>query len=118
MKTVITSLANSLEAQKDLRFGRSAWFCIYNESTKEILFERNEQIDSGNGAGYKAAEKMIKLDVKKIISGDCGPKARNMLEKFRVQIVVLEDEQLTVKDIIEKLNKKLNFKIGGYYAWT
>lgn len=49
---------------------------------------------------------MIGLEVKKIISGDFGPFAMDLLKKFNIQMVILQDSQLTVQEIINKLIKK------------
>ena len=103
MKTVITSSGNTIESQFDKRFGRAAWFCIYDESSKEISFAPNEQVNANNGAGTKAAEKMVELGIKKVISGDFGPKAKDLLEKFNIQMVVIQDDDSTVQNIIQKI---------------
>lgn len=105
MKTVITSTGNSLSAVFDQRFGRCAWFCVYNEETDTSEFFENAGKDANNGAGTKAAEKMVVLGVEKAISGDFGPKAKELLEKFNIQMVILQDDALKVEDIISKLKK-------------
>ncbi len=103
MNTVVTSSENKIESAFDKRFGRAAWFCLYNEETEEITFIDNENLAAANGAGTKAAEKMAEMNVSKVISGDFGPKAKELLEKFSIQMVVLQDDDITVKDIIEKI---------------
>jgi predicted Fe-Mo cluster-binding NifX family protein len=104
MKTVITSSGDSLSSKLDLRFGRAAWFCILNEETGKTSFVENEQINASHGAGSKAAEKMVELGVSKVISGDFGPRAKEILDKFNIQMVILEDETLTIKEILKKIN--------------
>ena len=42
MKTVITSSGNELKSNFDLRFGRAAYFCIYDEESKETSFFQND----------------------------------------------------------------------------
>ena len=103
MKTVITSSGNTTETEFDKRFGRAAWFCILNEETKDITFIRNENLNASNGAGTKAAEKMVELGIKKIISGDFGPKAKDLLVKFDIQMVIIQEDNLTIKDILARL---------------
>lgn len=104
MKTVITSSGNNVNSSFDLRFGRAAWFCMYNEKTKDISFIENENLNGSGGVGIKTAEKMVELDVKKIISGDFGPKAKNVLDKFGIQLVIMNDDTLTIQDIINKIS--------------
>ena len=48
---------------------------------------------------------MVELGVKKVISGDFGPKAKDLLDKFKIQMVVIQDDT-TVAEIIEKLKNK------------
>ena len=103
MKTVITSSGNSISSPFDRRFGRAAWFCVLDESTNATSFIENYQMDAGNGAGTKAAEKMVEIGIQKVISGDFGPKAKDLLDKFNIQMVIIQDDDLTIDQIIKKL---------------
>ena len=55
------------------------------------------------GAGTKAAEKMVELKVGKVISGHFGPKAKDLLDKFNIQMVMINDENNSIQDIINKI---------------
>jgi predicted Fe-Mo cluster-binding NifX family protein len=105
MKTLITSTGDHLEAAFDKRFGRASWFCVFDESTGETAFYQNENVNATGGAGTKAAEKVVELGVGKIISGDFGPKAKDLLNKFNIQMVIIEEEDLSVKEILERIKK-------------
>ena len=105
MKTVITSTGNNVASSFDKRFGRGAWFCIYDSANDETSFVKNEFVDLQSGAGTKVSAKMVELGVKKVISGDFGPKAKDLLDKFKIQMVVIQDDT-TVAEIIEKLKNK------------
>jgi predicted Fe-Mo cluster-binding NifX family protein len=105
MKTIITSTGNSLNARFDLRFGRAGWFCLYDEATGTTEFIKNEAADSTGGAGTAASQKAIELGARKIISGDFGPKAQQILERMSIQLVILENEEASVSDIIKRLKK-------------
>ena len=105
MKTIISSTGNSLKADFDLRFGRAAWFCLFDEESKLTEFYENEFKDAAQGAGGKVVEKIMGLGVTKVISGDFGPKAKDLLEKFDIQMVILPDEEQQIEDIINKLKK-------------
>lgn len=102
-KTIITSAGNTLESLFDKRYGRAAWFCLYDETSGESVFYENEFADAGHGAGLKVAEKTVEWEAKKVISGDFGPKAKELLEKLDIQMVILQDNGLTVQDIVQKL---------------
>ena len=103
MKIVITSTGNNLKSKFDLRFGRSAWFCVYNTETKETEFLENKNLNAQGGAGTKTAEKVAELEVTKVISGDFGPKAKSLLERFKVQMIVMNEGSKTIQEIINKI---------------
>ena len=105
MKTVITSTGNNENTNFDLRFGRAAWFCLFDEENRSLTFHENDQDNAQGGAGTKAAEKMIELGVEKVISGDFGPKAKDLLERFNIQMVILQDEGSTIRELVDKIIK-------------
>lgn len=103
MKTLISSEGNGLKSDFDLRFGRASWFCLLNEDSGETLFFENEFKNESQGAGGKVVEKAIELGVSKVISGDFGPKAKDLLEKFRIQMVILPEADRNIEDIINQM---------------
>lgn len=103
MKTVITAAGNKPGSQFDLRFGRAGWFCILDEETGNYEFYENEFRDAHHGAGIKVVEKVAELGAGKVISGDFGPRAKELLEKLNIQMVVLQNEGLTVGQLIDKI---------------
>lgn len=105
MKTVITSTGNNIDADFDKRFGRASWFCVYDEDNDKTEFVKNDFAEEPHAAGTKVASLMVELGVKKIISGDFGPKAKELLEKFEIQMVLFQ-EVTTVNAIVEKLKNK------------
>jgi len=106
MKTVITSKGNELSAQFEKRFGRAPYYCIYDENSENISFIPNEQADANGGAGTNAAGKMLELGVKKIISGELGPKAKQLLEKYGVEMISVKEEGQTIQEMIQQLKTK------------
>ncbi|MBN1185248.1 MAG: NifB/NifX family molybdenum-iron cluster-binding protein [Bacteroidales bacterium] len=105
-KTVITSTGNSLNSKFDKRFGRAAWFCVFDPVTEQTTFYENQNVNANHGAGTKASERMVELGVNKIISGDFGPKAKELLDKFNIQMIIIQDDNATIQDIIDRLKKK------------
>lgn len=103
MKTLISSEGNNLKSSFDLRFGRASWFCLVDDKSGDTLFYENEFKEANHGAGGKVVEKAIELGVTRVISGDFGPKAKDLLEKFKIQMVILPDNNRNIKDIIAKL---------------
>ncbi|RIJ48009.1 dinitrogenase iron-molybdenum cofactor biosynthesis protein [Maribellus luteus] len=105
MKTIITSTGNNLQSVFDPRFGRAGWFCVYDPETKTTNFIENSFKNVNGGAGTKTSEMAAELGAHQVISGDFGPKARTMLEKFKIQMVILEDKELSIQEIIDRINK-------------
>lgn len=100
-KTIISATGNNLDTGFDLRFGRAGWFCLLDEETGETSFHKNESSEAPQGAGTKAVETVIELGASKVISGDFGPKAKELLEKFKIQMVVLSDDSKSIADIVD-----------------
>lgn len=105
MITVITSKGNTQDAQFDLRFGRGAYFCIYNHETNSTEFIKNKFSDAQGGAGTKVAEQMVEMGVSQVISGDFGPKAKDLLEKFKIQMIAIQEENATIASILNKVKQ-------------
>lgn len=105
MKIIITSKGNSKDALLDLRFGRAAYFCLYNTENKTMQFINNELKDAQGGAGTKAAEKVIEFGAERVISGDFGPKAKDLLNQFNIQMVMLDDANSTIESIVTRAHK-------------
>ncbi|WP_297089650.1 NifB/NifX family molybdenum-iron cluster-binding protein [uncultured Draconibacterium sp.] len=103
MKTIITSSGDNVDAKFDLRFGRAGWFCVYDKETHTANFIENSFKNSNGGAGTKSSEMAAELGATQIISGHFGPKAKDMLEKFNIRMIELNEEELNVKDVIFKI---------------
>ncbi len=103
MKTIITAQEASPESKLDSRFGRCAFFCLHDSTDGQITFIQNEFKDAQGGAGTKVVEKLLTMKVDRIISGDFGPKAKDILDKFKIQLVKIHDDQKTIKEIISTL---------------
>ncbi len=106
MKIIISSSGNKLSSEFDLRFGRAAWFCLFDDETGKSTFFQNENSEAQGGAGTKASEFVIENKAVKVISGDFGPKAKELLEKFNIQMLILDNTKTTIGEIVEKLSKK------------
>ena len=103
MKMLITSTGNSLDSKLDLRFGRAAWFCVYNTESNKTEFLENENLNAQGGAGTKTAEKVAELGINRVVSGDFGPKAKSLLERFKIQMIIMNEDNKTIQEIIDKI---------------
>lgn len=103
MKIIITSTGKDRDSKFDLRFGRAGWFCVYDKETKTTNFIENSFKNLNGGAGTKSSEMVAELRASKVISGHFGPKAKDLLEKLKIQMVELHEEQLNINEVIDQL---------------
>lgn len=87
----ITAQSESLDADMDLRFGRSAGFLIYDRKTNDTKYLTNEQqLTAVQGAGIQAARKIVNNKVEAVITGNIGPKAFRFLSAAEVDVYLAE----------------------------
>jgi predicted Fe-Mo cluster-binding NifX family protein len=87
MRIAFTTSGQSLTDPLDARFGRAAGFLIYDDVAKTIEYVNNEQnLNAAQGAGIQAAVTVANQKVDLLITGNCGPKAFQILESAGIQI--------------------------------
>ncbi len=106
MKVAITSTVNTLDSKVDQRFGRCAWFVIYDTETGGIEFLPTPNRDAEEGAGPASVQLVASREVQKIISGEFGVKIKSLLDSLKIQMVVYKEPEKTVKSVIDMLNNQ------------
>jgi predicted Fe-Mo cluster-binding NifX family protein len=106
MKVAITSTGQSLESTIDQRFGRCAFFVIYDTETGGVEILPNPNRDAEEGAGPASVQLVASKEVKKIVSGEFGVKIKSLLDSLKIQMVVYKGPEKTVKSVIYMLNNK------------
>lgn len=104
MKTLITSHTPDTSSPMDERYGRAKWFCIYDHQSRETQFIENSQVNAQGGAGVKTAEATAALGVTRVMSGHFGPKAKEILDKFNIQLIEIDGEP-TVASLIQRIEE-------------
>ncbi|MDD3321958.1 MAG: NifB/NifX family molybdenum-iron cluster-binding protein [Paludibacter sp.] len=104
MKVAITSTGNSLESTIDQRFGRCAYFVIYDDESKAMEFIPNPYKESEEDAGTASVQLVASRNVNKIISGEFGMKIKSLLDSLKIQMIVLKQPEKKIIEIIELLN--------------
>ncbi len=105
MKTVISAKGNTLRSEFDPRFGRAEYFCVVDHENGSSEFHKNSHKDEAGGSGLKAGEHMAELGVARVVSGHFGPKAKDLLDKLEIQMVVIEDAQQSIAEISDQIKK-------------
>lgn len=104
MRVAITSTGNSLDATIDQRFGRCAYFVIYDTETKSVEYLPNPSKEAPEGAGPAAVQLVATRNVNKIVSGEFGMKVKPILDSLKIQMIMIKDAAKTIKEIIELVN--------------
>lgn len=119
MKVAVTASSGSLSSPVDPRFGRAAFFVVYE--TEDGSFEA---VDNGHGqaaaqgAGVQAAQALSSRGVSALLTGHCGPNAFHVLNA--AGITVYSNMSGTVSEAIErfrsgKLEPAGGADVGGHW---
>lgn len=104
MKVAITSTGNTAESLVDHHFGRCSCFVIYDTVNKSMEFLPNPNKEAEEGTGTASVQLMVSRSVEKIISGGFGMKIKPLLDRLKIQMIVIPDSRKKIKEIIELLN--------------
>jgi predicted Fe-Mo cluster-binding NifX family protein len=81
MKIAVCTQSNDLQSAVDSRFGRTAWFAVYDEATGQWEFIPNHQnLQAAQGAGIQSAQTLIDAEADVLLACNVGPKAMTALE--------------------------------------
>lgn len=103
MKIAITATDNDLSAKMDKRFGRCSYFAVVDEENKKTEFLRNPNSEANEGAGPASVQFISELGVRKVISGDFGAKATDLMNELGVERVCLNNDVKSIAEIIISL---------------
>lgn len=87
MRIAVSSTGDSLDSPVDPRFGRCSYFIVFEQDGKHHAV-RNMGQALGNGAGIQAAQQMIDMGIRTVVTGDVGPNAFRVLAAGGVRMFV------------------------------
>ncbi|MBN1841019.1 MAG: NifB/NifX family molybdenum-iron cluster-binding protein [Deltaproteobacteria bacterium] len=88
MRIAVTSTGNELISDLDPRFGRAQYFLIVDPETLAYEAVENKQnLNLPQGAGIQAAKTVVDQNADVLISGNCGPKAFDVLNAAGIKVV-------------------------------
>lgn len=112
MKIAVTSTGKNLDADLDPRFGRAQYFVVVDTDTMAFEIKENTQnLNLPQGAGIQAGKTVAETGVQAVITGNCGPKAFQVLEAAGIHIVT--GIKGTVKGVVEQFKKGELSYAGG-----
>lgn len=103
MYIVISSTANHADAFIDPRFGRAAYFALYNTKDQSLEFFENPAKDLPEGAGPKAAQFIAEKKAVKVISGHFGAKVKALLQSLNIEMQEEKNTEQSIASIIKTL---------------
>jgi predicted Fe-Mo cluster-binding NifX family protein len=119
MKICVSASSGSLDAEVDSRFGRCPYFVIVDSETMEFNAVANDSSSAAHGAGIQAAQTVVNMGAKVVITGNVGPNAFNVLSATGIKIVT--GASGSVKEAVEKYKKGQlqevgNPTVGGHFG--
>lgn len=85
----------------DIRFARSPYFVLISE--KGTLTVDNPYFEEEHDVATLVINWLIQLGVRKIITGEVGPKAQNILLEKKIQIILMDAEKISIQGLRKKL---------------
>ncbi len=111
MLVAISASGPKLNSPVDQRFGRCAYFVLFDEATGEGSVFTNCSRTESHGAGIRAAQSIIDRGVKVVLTGRVGPKAQQALEAGKIDIVTGADG--TVEEALEEYRRSSPRSFGS-----
>ncbi|MBN1304206.1 MAG: NifB/NifX family molybdenum-iron cluster-binding protein [Anaerolineales bacterium] len=105
MKIIISAAAESIDAEVDQRFGRSANLILVDTESLDWESFRNPGMAASGGAGVKAAQFVAGLDPDAVISGDFGPNAYEALLAADISMYIFNERVNTIRSVVKEFKK-------------
>ncbi len=103
MKVAVTSSGKSLDGPIDPRFGRCAFFLIFELPDRTPQVIPNEAGTAMHGAGITTAQMICQEGIQTVITGNVGPNAFQVLSSAGVQVYTTAPT--SVKEALEKFER-------------
>lgn len=101
MKIAITSTGDSLDSTIDPRFGRCAFFAIYDTEKQTTKFVVNSNKDVSEGAGPAVVRLIAGYKISRVISGEFGMKVKPLLEELHIETITHKETTNTIAEIVD-----------------
>jgi predicted Fe-Mo cluster-binding NifX family protein len=103
----ISSAGKTEKSFLDLRFGKCENIVFYNATSDSYSIIENPYKNSEH-SGVKLVKFLQNENVSTVITGEVGPMASSLLEKEKLQLVLLQEERIKIEDIIARIRKNNN----------
>lgn len=87
MTIAVTAMGTQLTDPVSPRFGRCPYFLIIETEDMTVVDAvENQNVAAGGGAGIQSAQMMADRDVEAVLTGNCGPKAFEVLGAAGIEV--------------------------------
>ena len=100
----ISSSGKSEKSFLDLRFGKCDNVVIYHARTGKYNILENPYKNTDH-SGVQLVQLLKKEGVNTIITGEVGPMVSSILEKEKLQLILLHEEKIKIEEVIERISK-------------
>jgi predicted Fe-Mo cluster-binding NifX family protein len=101
----ISSVGKTEKSFLDIRFGKCENVVLYNATDDNLSIIGNPYKNSDH-SGIKLVKFLQNEGVSAIITGEVGPMVSALLEKEKLQLVLLEEERIKIEDVVARIRKK------------
>ena len=98
----ITSSGKTEKSFLDLRFGKCEYIVLFDVNKNQYSIEENKFIEESN-SGIKLVDFLKEQGVTTIVTGEVGPMVSELLEKEKLQLVLLHEERIRVDEIMDRI---------------
>jgi len=103
MKVAVSATGNDLNSQIDPRFGRCRYFVIVETDDMSFNAFENDNAALSRSAGIQSASFVASQGVKAVLTGNCGPKAAQVLSSAGIDI--LTGQEGIILAVMERFKK-------------
>lgn len=98
----ITSSGKTEKSFLDLRFGKCEYIVLFDLEKNQYSIEANQFIAEPH-SGIRLVDFLKGLGVTTIVTGEVGPMVSELLEKEKLQLVLLHEERIRVDEIMDRI---------------
>lgn len=111
MKIAVSSTGQELNSVVESRFGRCEFFVVVETENGSFKAFENDNRGLSSGAGIQAASFIASEGVEAVITGNCGPKAMQVLTAAGIDIFSVQGG--SVSQVVEQFNNKTLSSLSG-----
>lgn len=98
----ITSTGKTEKSFLDLRFGKCQYYVIFDAAQNQYSISENQFLNAEH-SGIKLVEYLKTQGVTSIVTGEVGPMVSTMLEKEKLQLILLSEERIKVDEVMDRI---------------